>query len=341
MSSDIPRKGQTDESSPIYLQVLRILALPLAVLILSNLIFESVAFDIDELIRELRTLLGQDHSSGRSFMEARARLFWGTPVFIFYATFIGVTIFNIRMIRKSINIKRQIIFASVIVLIAVLNLGYYIYSGRVRNNFSNIFYFTFDVLAASNHYTGTQLDSIRTLVSGINVLPAFVPPVVLMTGCFVLIQDRKEGIPDLKFLELQMHTFKLIISSGTMLMTAGVLHMIAWLHWPAVLVYGDPVSQHVVSFSETLGLYWGASISMLIAVYYVPAALQIQHQATLIVTGQPELIHGMEPHEWLKKHGLSVAPMQQIPQIAVMLAPMLAGPVGSALTNLSSTFIAR
>jgi hypothetical protein len=122
-----------------YLSALRFLALPIAVLILANVIFELVAFDIDKLIGKIAIILSQDESSGRSFLEARARLLWGTSVFIYYATFIAVTIFNILMIRKSLAAKDQIALAAVNVLIVAFILGYVVMSANLRNNFSYIY----------------------------------------------------------------------------------------------------------------------------------------------------------------------------------------------------------
>jgi hypothetical protein len=338
MRCDISPKEQPHMSHQNYLTALRFLSLPVIVFVLASLIFEFVAFDIGELIIAVRNAMGQGDSVVRAFQEAQARLLWGTTVFIFYPTFIAVIIFNFRMFRKSLTARYQMILAAVIVVIVLLFLGHFIYSAQVRNNFSNIFFFTFETLMASNLYTSIQMLSIKSLVSGINILAVLVPTIVVITGCCVLIQESSSSMSELKLLEAQMGRLKMIISSASMLIVAGVLHMIAWLRWPSVLIYDDQISRNVANFSDALGLYWGATFSLLLAVLYVPAALNIQQHARLIISENPDLIAGMDAHDWLKKHGLSVAPMQQIPQIAVMLAPLLAGPVGSTLTNLSSSF---
>jgi len=36
-----------------------------------------------------------------------------------------------------------------------------------------------------------------------------------------------------------------------------------------------------------------------------------------------------DPQAWLKEHDLSLTLDEQLPQIAIMLAPILAGPLGS------------
>jgi hypothetical protein len=313
---------------------------PLAVLLLSNIIFELVAFDIYELVGELKNLVGQGQASTRLFVEARARLLWGTTVFLFYSALIAVTIFSVRIIRKSLAAQRQIQMAGVIALFALIILGHMVYSAKVRNNFSSIFFLTFETLMASNDYTPFQLYSIKTLVFGLNVLAALVPPVVLLADCYILIQKRESNSSELKLLETQMRSLKMLISTASILMAAGVLHMIAWLRWPAMLIHNEQIYSYAVGFSETLGLYWGVTFSLLIAAFYIPAALSINRRAEYIITEKPEYIHGMESQDWLQKHGLSVAPLQQMPQIGVILAPILAGPIGSTLTNLSGSFAA-
>jgi hypothetical protein len=175
------------------------------------------------------------------------------------------------------------------------------------------------------------------LVSGINIMAAIVSTLALVTGCCIMADKNKSSKDDLQFLIIQMRQLKKFIGIVSIMLVAGVLHMIAWLHWPTALIKDESIAMHVVNFSEAMGLYWGATFSLLIATFYIPAALSISKRAEDILTEHPEQTQGMEMQEWLQKHSMSLSPLQQMPQLLAMLAPLLVGPIGATVSKLSGS----
>jgi hypothetical protein len=318
-----------------YFVALRFVLLPLAIFLLANVIFSLVASDIDQLVSGLKKLIGLKQISIDPFVEARLRLNWGTTVLLFYSTLIAVSIFCIAIIRQSFLGKRKAVFIAVGAFIALAVLGHVAYSGYFRTEFSYIFFFTFDALTASEYYSDSQLAAIKWLVSGINVMSAIVSTLALVTGCCIFADKNKIKKFDVNILVTQMRQLKKFISIVSVMLVAGVLHMIAWLHLPTALIADKSLAKHVIEFSEAMGLYWGATFSLLIATFYIPAAWSISNRAEAIITEFPEQTQGMEMQEWLQKHSISLSPLQQVPQLLAVLAPLLVGPIGSALTNLS------
>lgn len=322
-----------------YFAALRFVLLPIAVLLLADFIFSLVASDIDKLLLELKLLIESKPISINPFVEARVRLNWGTTVLLFYATLVAIIIFCIATIQKSLSGNKKVVFILVGVLITVIVLGHLAYSSYFRTEFSYIFFFTFDSLTASKYYSDSQLTAIKVLVSGINVLAAIVISLALVTGCCIMADKNGSNKDGLKLLVIKMRQLKKFIGIVSIMLVAGVLHMIAWLHWPTALIGDKSIAGHVVSFSESIGLYWGATFSLLIATFYIPAAWSINKKAEDIITEYPEQTQGMEMQEWLQKHSMSLSPLQQLPQLLAMLAPLLVGPIGATVAKLSGPLV--
>ncbi len=317
-----------------HLAPLRFVVLPLAVFALANLIFSLSAFDLDRLVGKLLDLIQSGQAPMNPFVEARARLAWATTVLLLYATLIAVSVFSVSILRQSLSRKQLTAFAIAGVLLCVAVLGHMAYSGRYRTEYSYIFFFTFDSLEASQGYSATQLLGIKALVAGINVMVGLVAILALITGCCIMSGGYGGVETEAEAVAARMSRLKMFIGIVSVLLVAGVLHTIAWLRWPTALIADEQAGRLVTDFSETMGMYWGATFSLLIATFYIPAAWSLAKQAEAIITAQPHQTQGMDRQDWLQKHSLSLSPLQQLPQLFAILAPLLAGPVGGTLARL-------
>ncbi len=320
-----------------FLGALRFLVLPLGIFVLANIIFGLIGFHIPQLVAGLKSLLATGQVS--PFVEARARLVWGTTLLLFYSAMIAVTLFCVGILRHSLAGKEKRVFLAVASMLGAAVLSHLAYSGHLQNNFSYIFFFTFDSLVASGRYTESELATIKGLVTGVNVLAGLVPILSLLTGCCILSGHPRASKPHITALVGQMRTLKIFIAIGSTLLVTGALHMLAWLRWPAALTAKTHLARQVMEFSEGMSLYWGASFSLLIATFYIPAAWSISTRAEEILVEDPEQARGIEPQEFMEKNGLSLAPLQQMPQLIAIMAPLLVGPIGGTLSTLSGALL--
>ncbi len=326
------------KSSLELLTWLRFALLPLVVLGMGNIIFELVAFDLNQLLKDMIGLATTLKIPINDFNEAHARIIWGTALFIFYAALICGSLLCIVILRKALSWRRQVGFVIIGSLIVILVFAHLLYSAHVRNNFSHIFFFTYDVLVASDRYSPFQITVIKNLVFTLNGLAGLVPIMTLLAGCCVLSHDKVEGSTPLRKLAIRMRWFKMIINSGSFLLVTGILHMMAWLRWSAVLAGDNEVGSTVVAFTEAVVVYWGVVFSLLLVSFYVPAALSISRRAEVFLNTDTEQNRGIETKEWLEKNGLSTAPMQQLPQVVAVLAPLLAGPLGATFSSVVGAY---
>ena len=253
----------------------------------------------------------------------------------FYSALISVSVFSLAIIRQSLAGKKILTFAAAETFIAIALLGHLVYSGYFRTAFSYIFFFTFETLIASKLYTNFQLMVIKGLVSGINILVSIVATLALITGCCILADKNELNKMDVNFLVSQMRKLSMFVGIVSILLVTGILHMIAWLRWLTALVANEGLAKHVMDYSEAVSLYWGATFSLIIATFYIPAAWSIRNRAEAIIAEYPEQTQGMDTQEWLKKYNMSLSPLQQVPQLVAMLAPLLVGPIGATLTKFS------
>jgi hypothetical protein len=337
MTGEPNKPIQAAASRRSYFAALRFALPPLAVMMLADVIFSLIASDIDQVVGELQGLLGSGEILINPFVEAQARLTWGTTVLLFYSIMIAVSVFCLAIIRQFLAGTRKLVFAAVGTFITMAVLGHLVYSAHFRNEFSYIFYFTFDSLTASKYYTASQLTAIKGLVSGINVLASMVIALALIAGCCIMAGTRERNKAEVDLLVDQMRQLKIFIGIVSTFLVSGVLHMIAWLHWPTVLIADNQLAQQSGKFSEAMGLYWGATFSLLIATFYIPTAWSLSKRTKMVIAEQ---IGDMEEVQdcWIQKHNMSLAPLQQVPQLIAMIAPLLAGPLGATFEKLSRPF---
>ncbi len=217
--------------------------------------------------------------------------------------------------------------------------GHLILSASRENAYSHIFTFTYDALIASGRYTVGRLLGIKVAVYLLNVMASLAPILTLMAGCALFCRPPSRGREELRRLSNQIARVKLVVGAASLLLVTGILHMIAWVRWPSVLTPDPVATRGIIEFSGAVGLYWGAVFSALIASFYLPAALNLNRRAKRMLDDNPDLIEGAPVEKWLRKNGLSVAPMQQLPQLVAVFAPLLAGPFGTALASLPQTLV--
>jgi len=313
----------------------RFLMLPLGVFLLANIIFSLTAFDIQELVTRIQPLVPSGENAGRSFEEAGARTVWATSVVLFYTTFIAGAAFCLGIVGREPSPQARLRIAGAGAVIAGLMLVYLALSSHLRAPFSYIFYFTYDILAFSERFSPGELLAVRAVVSVLNVLAGLVPALALVTGCCIMSAHAQAGQAELEMLEKRMRNLKLFTVMGSALLMSGVLHMNAWLSWPAALVESRDVAEQVAGFSRAVGVFWGTTFSLTLASFYIPAARSLHGRATEIFEQSAQHSRGEELQGWLEKHGLSITPMRQLPQVGAILAPVLTGSLGGMLENIA------
>jgi hypothetical protein len=186
-----------------------------------------------------------------------------------------------------------------------------------------IFHVTYDTLAAGGALDPVRLLGVRALVGLINVMSVVVPAVVLTAAAATALPPL-EGWDEASLVR-RSRQVKEIVGVAAAFMVAGVLHMGAWTHWADALVPGGELGR----LATGVTLYWSAAFTLMIAAFYLPVATVLRRLAEREMDRQG-LDLGIRA-KWLADRGLSFQANQQLPQIAAMAAPLLAGPISEAV----------
>ena len=321
---------------------LRYVAAPLLVMVLSLATFELISFDMPHTSDALATsvLDGQALRENRPIVEARARVLWATSVLVFAFTLASVLCYSINVVVRFLSRHGLVLYVGVAGVTCLMLLGHLVYSGLSRNAFSYIFYFTFDNLEHCRCFEASELRAIELTVMIVNVLAAVVPPVGLIAACTCVAERRGDRGLALDSIQGQMRRLRGFLNAGSALLVTGIVHQLMWMRWPAALVGDNVVAGDITTFAESISTYWGATYSLLVLSYYGPMALHLNRRARALIAQSPEAIGDLDPEEWLARHRLSIAPMQQIPQVVAVLGPLVVGPMGSVFGDVGRAMIA-
>ncbi|MEM7170261.1 MAG: hypothetical protein AAF530_08815 [Pseudomonadota bacterium] len=344
-----PAKGRVALTSGSWLGAgevsgLWVLAPPLLVMVLAGLIFDVAASDILSLQKQLAAIL-ENPGQGtiqQGLAESRARIFWATTVLLTATTGLALLITAFSILWRDLSRRGFILYVIIGCLLSFGSALFFFVSDPEKNGIAAVFFFTHNSLAVTSYFSDHHLLMIQILVHSLNTVGVLAPIFGVLAGCATLLprpdlSSDAHAEADLVLLRGQMRRLKTLLNLGSAVLVTGILHLIVWGRWPASLVGDDKVSDQVLHLANSVGIYWGAAYTLMIIAFYAPASLVISRRAEVTLKRFPEQAGGLDVSAWMKKVGLSAAPIHQLPQVAMMLAPLLAGPAGSLIGNLSSS----
>lgn len=325
---------------PREIRYLAFAALPISIYALAIVILEQGDFGSMALESKLAAIAhaAKNHSAFELFVEGRSRLLWLSSVLLYYILAIAVIVTCILVLQRSLTSKG---FKQALVLCAVLScveIGHLAYAASDGTALGAIFRFTFESLQNSHFYKPLELARIKGMVYIVNLLSAIAPFAIALAAAASLtpmvVADPRQY---LQRLSDRSHQLKTIVNLGSALLVAGVLHMQAWLRWPVVFVDDAKLANAMNDWSLALTTFIGSVFSLMIACVYICCAKVLAKRAEANLLQLPADAFDSSIDDWLEKHGFSSEPTQQIPQILAIFAPLLASPVGAALTGLGSS----
>ncbi len=306
---------------------------PLLILGLAQLLFEIVS---DPLMTGVSGALDRlSHQSAESqdvwiLEEARGRYTWLAMallslVALVYGAFAGCQIIWQSHFRNRLPLI--ISLGTALLGAGILGLVYQVQSQTAM--YRLIFGFTFTTLSHSGSFDPQFLSSVNLILLTLNTLAVIVPAIIVLAASSALATPKEEWRPTLYMVAKQMHRLRNTLNIGSLVLVTGILHMHAWLQWPATLMQ-DPSQQSAVSGAAlAITVFWGTSYTLMLMGTYGPAATKLSAQARHMIKQEKQKGTIEDPQAWLKEHDLSITLGEQLPQIGIMLAPILAGPLGS------------
>ncbi|WP_454061182.1 hypothetical protein [Candidatus Nitrospira salsa] len=310
---------------------------PIFVYLLATILFElSLNTNVTKLPTTIGSHIAAQDLNALSFqlIEMKTRYIWfattavNLVVCLYAAVLCGTIIYRSHSGRRLIMVKA---IGGALIMLGILSL---LYSAMSRNSmFELIYHFSFSTLQATGFYTTAFLGRIDVLLALANTLAVIVPCIVLLAASSTLAPSSEKDGDELKHLTTQMRHLKGVLNAGSALLVGGILHMSAWLRWPAGLLL-DPTEQSALSGATlSVTMFWGATFTLMLITTYGPAAGYLSSKARNFAEQAQRAGTIQDPQRWLQDNHFSITLGDQLPQISVILGPVLAGPLGSFLMS--------
>jgi len=266
-------------------------------------------------------------------VEVKSRYIWLTTVVVALVAGLYAFIVCGMIIYQSHPKPRLLVVTAVGVFFASIGLAFIWALDETHALYRAIFSFSYDNLrqAGPQRISGDLLRYAMIVVSIVNVQALVVPVVALLAACSTLAPPTDGVRPNPEFYALQMKRLKEVLTAASAILVGGVLHMGAWLRWPAALIADKDAHEALLGTALAITLFWGVTFTLMLVSTYLPAALLLANRAQALLQESPANQSVPEPEQWLKDHGLFLSLQDHFPQFGLMLAPLLASPLSSLL----------
>ena len=275
----------------------------------------------------------QSFNATHFLVEVKSRYIWLTTVVV--ALVAGIYAFILcAMIIYQCHPRHRLLVVTAIGMVFALGGVVFIWAlDETHTLYRAVFGFSYDNLrqAGAQRISEHLLRYVMVVVSVVNVQALIVPVVALLAACSTLAPTISGQPPDPKFYASQMKRLKEVLTAASAILVSGILHMGAWLRWPAALVSDKAGQEAVLGTALAITLYWGVTFTLMLVATYLPAALLLARRAEALLLEWPSESAELEPDQWLKDQGLFLSLQDHFPQFGLILAPLLASPLSSLL----------
>ncbi len=266
-------------------------------------------------------------------VEVKSRYIWLTTVVVALVAGLYALIVCGIIIYQSLPRPQLLLVTAVGIFFASIGLAFIWSLDDTHTLYRAVFSFSYDNLrqAGPQRIGEHLLQYAMVVVSVVNVQAMVVPVVALLAACSTLAPPMAGAQPDPEFYALQMRRLKDVLAAASAILVAGVLHMGAWLRWPAALIADKDAHEAVLGTALAITLFWGVTFTLMLVSTYLPAALVLAKRAADLLQETSAQRSVPEPQAWLKDNGLFLSLQDHFPQFGLMLAPLLASPLSALL----------
>lgn len=266
-------------------------------------------------------------------IEVKSRYIWLTTVVVALVAGGYALVLCGLIIYQSHPLPRLLLVMAVGICFASIGVAFIWALDERHALYRAVFSFSYDNLrqAGPQRISQDLLRHVMVVVSTVNVQALVVPVVALLAACSTLALPRTGERLDAEFCAAQMKRLKEVLTAASAILVSGILHMGAWLRWPAALVSEKSAQDAVLGAALAITLFWGVTFTLMLVSTYLPAALILAKRAQRLLQERSSTQPVQDSDQWLKEHGLFLSLQDHFPQFGLMLAPLLASPLSSLL----------
>lgn len=264
-----------------------------------------------------------------SLLEIPARLSWLSLAFLYIVVQIAVIVWCFWRLWKTYQSGWTVplIFAIVLTVLLTGKMFFSFYLGSSAFG-RGVYGYTMDVLERLPIYEESFKTMVKAVMFFINVASIVGMVAILTVAMSLLGKTGKQCKFSLDVCLMRIHRLHQVMILGTLFLVTGVLHMGAWLRWPSSLVDDQALQTAFHAVAASVSGYWGLVFSIVaVFLFLLPAQIlkdALQHR----IKNDPEI---SDTKLWLETNGIELEPLQHFQRIFLIVAPMLAAPLGDFL----------
>lgn len=302
-----------------------LIACPLAVFILGNLLFDQFGSPFADHVMQAAGSVMAGANPNEAISNGHA---WAASALLYLLVSFFLLMALFRWMCARVKGWLAFGYLSIVSLLIALGISHLLNVDKHNRPAKAIFLFTFRSLQVNDQLqTAPILASINNTLLTVNVLMIVVTAVLCGIGP-LLVRQPNGGWTE-EELMMRAKDARLLGVMASIFLVAGVLHMYAWMSWAPELLNKDGLETVVGS----VVFYWGSVFTLMLAAYYIPILLVLQKRAEAVMEAQKVPL--IDRDQWLQVRGLSVRFTNQVPQVIGILGPLIAAPIGKLLTSLS------
>lgn len=304
---------------------------PLAVLAAANLLFELTGGGYGRVASAFLADRA-DAGGGDPAAASAAAINWATLALVHVCVSVAAAVGAWRVLNERVHGRARrpfTLFAAAVTLAGLAHLAVVDATGAPL---SFLFTVTRDALRAAPEVSSVRITMVCAVVTLFNVTSPLV--VALLTAAAAASALPPVAGWNEATLARRAVQIRRIVALAAAFMVGGVLHMGAWTHWAGATL-AAPADVALDRVAAAVTIFWGAAFTLMIVGFYLPVASRLVRQADAIMT-EAGIPVDARP-KWLTERGLSFHWREQVPQIAAIAAPILAGPLSATLGGLAET----
>ncbi|NOU13940.1 MAG: hypothetical protein HOO92_08265 [Methylococcaceae bacterium] len=307
--------------------------IPVSIYLMSFCLFEinsESSLKIKTMIVE--SVSGHQATPALMIIEYKARVLWLSSSLLSITAYLIALTWSVvtvnRCCQKS-HLTKMSIIGFAILSLTLLQIGR---ADSESAMYNSIFDTTYHALKVSTLITHLLLDKIFIIINIVNVLAAVTPVFILIAICSTISTPIEMSAQKPEFFMKRMTYMKQGIMVGSIVLLFGIIHMVAWMQWPAAMLEESELKKAALNAFAAISQYWGITFSLLLICLYAAAAIywQAQVKAILLIT-QADI----DINKWMEDNGFTVSWQKHVLQLSAMLTPFLAGSFSSGIEMLT------
>jgi hypothetical protein len=191
----------------------------------------------------------------------------------------------------------------------------------------------------------TGLDVVLQILAAAQTFGVMTATFIAVASVSVLMRDPAEPLVAWQDLEARASRLRSVLYAGALGLVTVYLQLQAMFAIPEALLgtgvdpANNPDLQELKNLAEGLGIFWGSTLTLLLAAAYVPASVILRQRSLKLARQENPQALPAHIDTWMKDRGLMESWTTQLAKVAAMLAPLLSGPLATFAAKLAGVEI--